>query len=209
MSKKTTKTVLCPSCQKPINIDVFSSYNFQEENCDIDPLLSDEWISHKCPNCGNTFIFLDVTIFHDMEKKFIVFFFPKGDFPIEDSINVVNKAGIPSDYTIRIVKDSYASFKEKILVLESGLNDLACEIYKWQIVEDYNLNPNCELRIVIKEDLVPKGVVVLSGAQKPLAVPFDMNLYKKSLSEISHYRAASDYVVDRNTLNKIEGELPQ
>ena len=200
MSRKSTFSIQCPHCKQQIIIERYLSYNYQIEGCDLQQILDDSWVMHRCPKCGKSFSFLGDLVFHDMARKSMFFFFPKGSALNEAQIKALMSSMIPSDYAVRIIKDSYAAFKEKILILESGLDDCACEVYKYQIKQNCGIKLECESRIVFGEDLEPKGVVFFIDKQKPVAFAFNLDDYNSALVEANRLRMGDKSIVDQYTI---------
>lgn len=116
-------TVTCPHCKqesehKPlehINIDRTPEMrqSVQDLSC----------FRVTCPNCGETALAVQPCLYHDMSGQFMVWLWteeqpaPQADF---DPL---------AGYTLRIV-DSLNAFREKVSVLEQGLDDRAVELMK-------------------------------------------------------------------------------
>lgn len=135
MSELRKEKITCPHCQRESEIDIWSSINV-----DINPELREQIFNEKiwawtCPNCGETIYVPWGTLYHDMTHHFLLFFSFDSD-DVEDKYNPLELTDVFSslkkDYTIRAVY-GIMNFKEKIIILENGLNDLAIEHMKYMI----------------------------------------------------------------------------
>ena len=133
MSKSHQEKIICPKCQARGEFEMWDSIN-----ADLDPelrekLFSEDIFIYECPQCGHkTGIPYDI-IYHDMQHKFMIFFsfFEPEDFTYEP-LDLSDIPYIMKDYTYRHVNGLW-ELKEKILILEKGLNDIAIERMKYAI----------------------------------------------------------------------------
>lgn len=132
MSKCSKEQVTCPRCHYDSPMTVWNSIN-----ADLDPelkekLLDGELYHWKCEVCG---LEIDVpfgTLYHDMEHKFMLFFSPcDEDENKYQEIEVLIPSGMGfKDYIFRSVF-GMNELREKISILEAGLNDIAVERMKF------------------------------------------------------------------------------
>lgn len=132
MSEVRKETIICPHCQAKGKMDIWSSVNV-----DLDPKLrkkifNDELFLYHCPNCGEETGVPYGTLYHDMTHHFMLFF----DFFVPDDYDYepINIPILPGnkDYIYRHVIGLWR-LKEKILILEKGLNDIAIERMKYML----------------------------------------------------------------------------
>ncbi len=128
MSEFRTETIICPSCQAEGEMDIWNSVNV-----DIDPKLrekifNDELFLYHCPNCGEITAVPYGMLYHDMTHHFMILFdfFAPDDYDYEPA----DIPPLPENYISRYVIGLWR-FKEKILILEKGLNDIAVERMKY------------------------------------------------------------------------------
>ena len=124
MAKQRIEKFTCPHCknerQRPV---------LEHINVDLEPEMREkvrdlscfEW---RCPICGKTTLVLDPCLYHDMSNQFMVWLWTE-DADTPDASGFDPLAG----YTLRRV-DSPNAFREKIAILERGLDDRAIEIMK-------------------------------------------------------------------------------
>jgi len=134
MSQRYKEHITCPKCGYDGEFECWPSVNV-----DLNPelrkkIFNDEIFLWTCPKCGVKVFIPFGTIYHDMIHHFMIFF----------SYNMPDNGGknepflIPGefglkDYTYRIVY-GLLNFKEKILIMENELNDIAVEKLKYTII---------------------------------------------------------------------------
>lgn len=130
MSKVHKEEIICPNCQAKGEFDLWESMNV-----DLDPglrekIFNDEAFIYTCPECGHRTGIPYGTLYHDMTHHFMLFFdfFKDDDYKYEpvDIPNLPNN----DNYIYRHVTGLWR-LKEKILILEKGLNDVAIERMKY------------------------------------------------------------------------------
>lgn len=135
MSQLCKEKITCPRCQTEGEFDFWSSINV-----DLDPelkkkIFNEEIFTWVCPNCGAKVFIPFGTLYHDMTHKFMIFFsHEEGESDNQyDSLEIPQALGIDERYIFRSVF-GLNNLKEKILILENGLNDVAVEKLKYVIV---------------------------------------------------------------------------
>lgn len=134
MSELRKEKISCPHCKHEGEFELWSSIN-----ADLNPELKEGIFNEKiwawtCPSCGETTYIPWGTLYHDMTNKFMIFFsFDSDDInDIYESFELPTTFGVEKDYTIRSVY-GLMNFKEKIIILQNELNDLAIEHMKYMI----------------------------------------------------------------------------
>lgn len=134
MSNVISKEVTCPKCNENHSAHLYISINATNDPQFREDLLSGKLLSFKCPNCGYEGRYTYPMLYNDMKKRFMVYLIPEIDrFQLEDRAleeDYRNLKGIKK----RITSD-FNSFKEKVFVFESGLDDMAVELTKYAIAE--------------------------------------------------------------------------
>lgn len=132
MSECRKEQVKCPRCHYDSPMTVWNSINVNLDPELKEKLLEGELYHWKCEVCG---LEIDVpfgTLYHDMEHKFMLFFsLRKEDENKYNGIEIPFPMGKSSkNYTFRSVF-GMDELREKIGILESGLNDIAVERMKF------------------------------------------------------------------------------
>ncbi len=122
---QTTKaSITCPHCQGEFTRDALASIQIDLEpdmRAKVQDFSCFRW---ECPNCKVASLVLAPCLYHDVGNQFMVWLCPDGKNPILQQVNQLE------DYTLRYV-DDLNTFREKIVILEMGLDDRAVEIMKY------------------------------------------------------------------------------
>ena len=134
MSNVISKDVACPNCNEISSAHLYISINATKDPQFREALLNEELLKFKCENCGHEGRYTYPILYNDMQRRFMIYLIPQIDrFQLEDRSledDYRNLKGI----TKRIAPD-FNSFKEKIFIFESGLDDMAIELTKLAISE--------------------------------------------------------------------------
>lgn len=132
MSQLYKDKITCPKCQTEGEYEYWTSINV-----DLNPelkkkIFSEEIFIWTCPKCGARVFIPFGTLYHDLSHKFMIFFShtEEGEEKDYDMWTMPKGIDLYKKYTLRIVK-GLMYFKEKILILENGLNDIAVEKLKY------------------------------------------------------------------------------
>jgi predicted RNA-binding Zn-ribbon protein involved in translation (DUF1610 family) len=134
MSQQRNVEVKCPHCGRPGTYEVWDSINV-----DLDPelrakILNEELFEWKCPHCGETVFAPYGFIYHDMKHKFMLFYDP--DEPEgKDKYEPFQMEPVMQFMEGYIARPVYGiwNLKEKIFMLEHGLNEIALERVKYML----------------------------------------------------------------------------
>lgn len=134
MSNVISKEVACPNCNEIFSVHVYTSINATNDPQFREDLLSEKLLKWKCENCNYEGRFTYPLLYNDMKHRFMVYLIPKVEhFQLADK-NLEEKYKTLKHIDKRIVPD-FNTFKEKIFIFESGLNDMAVELTKLAISE--------------------------------------------------------------------------
>ena len=120
--------IACPHCQIETDHKVIDHINI-DRNPEMRAKVQDlSCFRVKCPNCGETLLVVHPCLYHDMSNQFMVWLWPEeGQAPKAEFDPLAG-------YTLRVT-DSLNTFREKINILEKGLDDRTIEIMKLLLVE--------------------------------------------------------------------------
>ncbi len=134
MSNIISKEFNCPKCNETVSARLYISINITNDPQFHDDLLSGKLLEFRCENCGYEGRYTYPLLYNDMKKRFMIYLIPEIDrFQLEDRAledDYRNLKGIKK----RICSD-FNTFKEKVFVLESGLDDMAVELTKFAVSE--------------------------------------------------------------------------
>ena len=122
MSLSNSTIINCPSCNAEQKIDYFSSVNVT-----VDPSLKEKVLSAKinyqtCTHCKSEINPMSEFLYHDMEKKILLFL--KIDENSREDVSFDDF--LEKGYIIRIVTN-YPKLVEKIKLFDNNLNDKIIE----------------------------------------------------------------------------------
>lgn len=139
MSRISEVKVTCSKCQKESDFQIWQSINVQLDPEMKEKVLNGEAFLFKCPECGAVTQINYMTLYHDMEKQFMVYLAPDDEETIKETAEALSETIRLSDdfnleddyakYKLRIVT-SLMELQEKIYIFEAGLDDRVIEIMK-------------------------------------------------------------------------------
>lgn len=128
-NNKVNKAVVCPMCGELGKAEIFTSVNTTAHPELREKVLDGGLFSWECPSCNYVARLTYPILYNDMKNRFMVYFIPKIDrFQLCDK-ELEEKYNNLRNISKRIVPD-FNSFKEKIFIFESGLDDMAVELTK-------------------------------------------------------------------------------
>lgn len=210
MSKEVKVTLSCSKCGAENIGNRWNSLNAQTSPKAKQELLKGDLFKFECKLCGHANICNYSMLYHDMDKKFMVYYV-LNQKEYEKVLKNLSKMGIPSDYRFRIVF-SHNELIEKVLIFEQNLDDRIVEMVKSIYREKtWIMFPSIEINGMhfIINNLYKRQLVVLSD--KSYSVNFDQelydelaNTYKDKLEEkcIIDERWAKDIL--KNNENEVE-----
>ena len=153
MSKCNKEEIICPKCQAKGEFDICESMNVDIVPELREKVFSEEAFVYKCPNCGHLTGVPYGTLYHDMTHRFMLFFdfFKPDDYDYEP-IDIPNPPN-QDNYIYRHVTGLWR-LKEKIIILEKGLNDIATERMKYMLTH------------IVHPEMAEKGIELYFGNVK-------------------------------------------
>lgn len=126
---KMNKAVVCPMCGEMGKAEIYTSVNATVHKALRDKVLDGGLFAWRCPSCGYSARLTYPILYNDMKNRFMVYLIPKIDrFQLCDK-ELEEKYANLRNISKRVVPD-FNSFKEKIFIFESGLDDMAVELTK-------------------------------------------------------------------------------
>ncbi|MCD8287787.1 MAG: CpXC domain-containing protein [Porphyromonadaceae bacterium] len=130
MSEIRTITIKCPYCHAKRKMNVWSSVNVDLNPELREKVFSGELFAYRCPCCGKmTRVDYDM-LYHDMTHHFMLFY--EACKPDDFNYKPLDIPSLPGteSYIFRHVT-GIRRLREKILILEKGLDDIAIERWKY------------------------------------------------------------------------------
>ena len=135
MTDVIQQNIRCPRCNAESAFTVWQSLNVTLNPNEKQSLMSGELLRFTCPGCGAVTQFVYPLLYHDMERRLMLWMIPDNADGTQAAPDTSVPApgevggGIEPGYTARVVS-SPNELLEKILVFEAGLDDLALEMFK-------------------------------------------------------------------------------
>mgnify|MGYP000846323606 FL=1 len=212
MSQSAMQEITCPQCGKKHSFQVWDSINTQEYPEMKEKVRNDEAFRFRCPDCGATAILNYNFLYHQQEDRVLIFVDADGS-SYNDMEKILKQKGNAFDgYRKRIVL-SYNDFKEKLLILDAGLDDRIVEIIKasiWDNVEErYKDKHIDEIYFATNED-GEHGFLFRKEGHMVASMEFDMALYnaikEAALSRIEAI-SGDDFIINRAWAKDITARL--
>ena len=129
---KVVKAIVCPMCGELSKAEIYTSVNATVKKNIRTQVLDGALFAWSCPECGHKARLNYPILYNDMKNRFMVYHIPKIDrFQLCDN-ELEEKYSNLRNINKRIVP-TFNSFKEKIFIFESGLDDMAVELTKLAI----------------------------------------------------------------------------
>lgn len=141
MSSKIDESIDCPACGLNQTSPLWESVNVTLNPELKEQLMRRELNKFVCTGCGHQAVIASNLLYHDMEKKFMIWMVPQdnGETPRNVDLDpALQKFG--ERYTLRML-GSYNALLEKIRILDDGMNDCFVELLKL-VVEAQGENPS-------------------------------------------------------------------
>ena len=135
MSLENKTTATCPQCKEPGEFTVWSSINTTLDPDKKAAVMDGSLFLFTCPKCGAKTIAVYPCLYHDMEKKLMIYLAPT-DAAFQDAMrssattadNDLMKT-VGAGYIRRIVR-TVNELREKVMIFEAGLDDRIVELFK-------------------------------------------------------------------------------
>ena len=139
MSKSKKVKIICSNCGAEIEFTVYDSINARLNPELKQKLIDDTLYKVEC-SCGAKLKEIYSLLYHDPDKKFMVYgVHPDSLFKVVQTFDVMREK-YPKEYdgyTLRAVS-SPTDLREKVIILNAGLDDRVIEIYKRLDIEGIN-----------------------------------------------------------------------
>ena len=120
----------CCKCGEKSRITVYKSINIFENPELKEKLRNGSLFIWECPHCHQANLAKYETLYHDPEKKVMIWLMPSGELSETQMQAIANHTRAMGDYRLRMVGD-VGALMEKILVFDGNLDDMAVEMCKY------------------------------------------------------------------------------
>lgn len=139
--KKAVAT--CSKCGKEHEISVYKSINTEQDPSLKEKVLDGSAFMWECPSCATRNLAKYECLYHDPEKRFMVWLMPIPKDSQAEAEAIARHAKALGDYVLRECVE-VGELIEKILILDAGFNDVAVEISKYVLRNELAERANSE-----------------------------------------------------------------
>lgn len=129
MSTFIKKDVACPNCGSTKKLTIISAVNSLENPELKEKILKENFFDFECPSCNYRCSLMYPMVYHDPKKGYMIGLYRSGS-----KGSKVEAPSYISGITKRRVKD-LQELKEKILIFDNNMDDVALEMVKNAILE--------------------------------------------------------------------------
>ncbi len=183
MATCISKEISCPGCtavnkrQMWIEIERSADPQLREQ------ILEETLFDWQCPDCGYQARMVYPCLYHEKQGKWMVYLSPSGR--TQQVIDAERQYPGLSDVKKRLVLTP-AQLKEKVMIFERGLNDVALEMVKLALQELTERKQQARVErmyfLTDSEELDYLGFsMFLQGEEKPVYQGVRLEVYEKSL----------------------------
>ncbi|MFZ7133831.1 MAG: CpXC domain-containing protein [Eubacteriales bacterium] len=187
MSIVKTEQILCTNCQKSSNYHIWSSININEDIHLFNDIMDQKLFQWRCPYCEEYYHIYYPCLYHDIQKKFMVYFLPHGYQEVQKELNEFKVSTVFQLYTMRLCNDIFA-FREKIKVLTSNINDKGIEIMKLVLLQKFiNEDKDSVMNIYYHDEYQDQYIFILTGKDNSTeTISVVKDAYKDILSGVTY-----------------------
>lgn len=190
MANTIIKKISCPQCGDTGEVKLYTSINVTNHKELRAKTMDESLFRWTCPSCGYQARITCPVLYNDMKNRFMIYLIPKVDhFQLADK-RLEEQFKTLKHIDKRIVPD-FNSFKEKIFIFESGLDDMAVELTKLAISEavakKHNLKKVSEgyLSMYNSENNTMGFTFFVGEDRQPYVQSARLEIYGKSVSVVN------------------------
>lgn len=189
MAMVDIKQLHCPKCNATNHIHIYKHINSQEDSQLRDKILSGRLFDFYCPYCEYRARLYYPCLYNDVKNRFMVYFIPG-----TEKAHILDRAveyefeNMPK-ITKRVVP-TFNEFREKIIIFEAELDDMAVEITKSAVAgavqKKFNVEANEGYFSVYNKSENLMGFTFFIGDNHEVYTQTTkMDVYKKSWNIVS------------------------
>jgi hypothetical protein len=191
MSQQKTYNIRCPKCQQDQSVQLYESINAQTSPELKKQLMANRMNTVTCEQCAMTFWVDKFLLYHDPDRRFMIYQIPMGENAIEDGERQFTESLgrlsglIPKDIQAPDISlvFSRTELVERIFLRNAGLNERIIEYIKY-IIYTHNtgkVDPVKKILLFDVEDSTPEALcfVVQDAKSKKLesVLQYDRKTY--------------------------------
>ena len=130
MSIKSESIATCSRCGNRTGLTIYKSINTSDDPSIKEKVKDGSLFLWKCPSCGQANLAKYDTLYHDPEKKLMVWLLTDENIQETQMHSILLHTKAIGNYTLRRVTDT-GSLMEKVLIFDAGLDDIVIEMCKF------------------------------------------------------------------------------
>ena len=193
MSQERKEIIKCPKCGAEGDFTLWESINVDLNPELKEQILNEELFLWTCPRCGAKVFVPAGTIYHDMKRKTMIFFDfnDEADAEKEAEIEIPEMFDKLGGYQFRIVHN-LMDMKEKIFILDAGLDDIAIEYWKYcmrHIIYKNEISDEDDIRFnglckADDSDLILVSFVIIGPEENKGTLEIPISVYESFLTKV-------------------------
>lgn len=140
----------CSKCGQANEITIYKSINTAQEPSLKEKVKNGSLFLWECPHCGTVNLARYETLYHDPEKKLMLWLVPDGKISQTQMQAITNHTKAMGGYTLRLVRDM-GELMEKVLIFDAGLDDVVLELCKWVTKREMTAGSGKETKLEDKQ----------------------------------------------------------
>lgn len=151
MSLTAKANGVCSKCGQTTEITVYKSINTADNPELKEKVKNGALFLWECPHCGTVNLARYETLYHDPQKKLMLWLVPDGKISETQMQAITNHTKAMGGYTLRLVRDM-GELMEKVLIFDSGLDDVVIELCKWVTKREMTSTSGKETKLEEKQN---------------------------------------------------------
>lgn len=151
MSLTAKANGVCSKCGQTTEITVYKSINTADNPELKEKVKNGSLFLWECPHCGTVNLARYETLYHDPQKKLMLWLVPDGKISETQMQAITNHTKAMGGYTLRLVRDM-GELMEKVLIFDAGLDDAVIELCKWVTKREMTSNAGKETKLEEKQN---------------------------------------------------------
>ena len=151
MSLTAKANGVCSKCGQTTEITVYKSINTADNPELKEKVKNGALFLWECPHCGTVNLARYETLYHDPQKKLMLWLVPDGKISETQMQAITNHTKAMGGYTLRLVRDM-GELMEKVLIFDAGLDDVVIELCKWVTKREMTSTSDKETKLEEKQN---------------------------------------------------------
>lgn len=151
MSLTAKANGVCSKCGQTTEITVYKSINTADNPELKEKVKNGSLFLWECPHCGTVNLARYETLYHDPQKKLMLWLVPDGKISETQMQAITNHTKAMGGYTLRLVRDM-GELMEKVLIFDAGLDDAVIELCKWVTKREMTSTSGKETKLEEKQN---------------------------------------------------------